>query len=234
MYLGKTVSLILPTYNEKDSIREVIETFEKLDIFDEIIVINNNAAQGTSEEVAPTTAIEIIETIQGYGAANLRGIREAKSELIAICEPDATFLETDIFKMLEYARDFDVVYGSRTMNDLIWEGANMGWFLRVGNWAVAKLMMVLFGSCSLTDVGCTYRLFNRKVADHVIENCKITANFFSPEMMISTITAGFKNVQIPVNYKSRIGVSSATGNQWVAFKLGMQMIKLIICKRLTL
>ena len=234
MFLGKTVSLILPTYNEKDSIRDVIENFEKLGIIDEIIVINNNAAEGTSEEVAPTSAIEIIETTQGYGAANLRGIREAKGDLIAICEPDDTFLETDLFKMLEYSRDFDVVYGSRTMNDLIWEGANMGWFLRVGNWAVAKLMMVLYGSCSLTDVGCTFRLFNRKVAEHVIDHCHITANFFSPEMMISTIQAGFKNVQIPVNYKSRVGVSSATGNQWVAFKLGLQMIRLILCKRIGL
>ena len=234
MFLGKKLSLILPTYNEKDSIREVIENFEKLEVFDEIIVINNNATEGTSEEVASTSAIEIIETNQGYGAANLRGIREATGDLVAICEPDATFLELDIYKFLEYSRDFDVVYGSRTMNDLIWEGANMGWFLRFGNWAVAKLMMVLNGSCSLTDVGCTYRLFNRKVADHVIENCHIKANFFSPEMMISTIQAGFKNVQIPVNYKSRVGVSSATGNLWVAFKLGLKMIQLILTKRIGL
>lgn len=234
MFLGKTVSLILPTYNEKDSIRDVIQNFEKLGIIDEIIVINNNAAEGTSEEVAPTSAIEIIETMQGYGAANLRGIREATGDLIVICEPDDTFLETDLFKMLEYSRDFDVVYGSRTMNDLIWDGANMGWFLRFGNWAVAKLMMVLYDACSLTDVGCTFRLFNRKVAEHVIDHCHITANFFSPEMMISTIQANFKNVQIPVNYKSRVGVSSATGNHWVAFKLGLQMIRLILCKRIGL
>ena len=232
MYLGQTVSLILPTYNEKDSIREVIQNFEKLGVVDEIIVINNNAAKGTSEEVAQTSAIEILETEQGYGAANLRGIREAKGDLIAICEPDATFVETDLFKFLEYSRDFDVVYGSRTMNDLIWEGANMGWFLRFGNWAVAKLLMVLFGSCSLTDVGCTYRVFNRKVAVHVLENCRIKANFFSPEMMIATIRSKFRNAQIPVNYKSRIGVSSATGNHWVAFKLGLQMIKLILQKRI--
>jgi glycosyltransferase involved in cell wall biosynthesis len=234
MFHGKTVSLILPTYNEKDSIRDVIENFEKLGVIDEIIVINNNAAEGTSEEVVLTSAIEIIETIQGYGAANLRGIREAKGDLIAICEPDDTFLETDLFKMLEYSRDFDIVYGSRTMNDLIWEGANMGWFLRVGNWAVAKLMMVLFGACSLTDVGCTFRLFHRNVAEHVIDHCHITANFFSPEMMIATIRANFKNVQIPINYKSRVGVSSATGNHWVAFKLGLQMIRLILSKRIGL
>jgi len=231
MFLGKTLTLVLPTYNEKDSIKEVIERFEALGVVDEILVINNNAAKGTSEEVAPTSAREVLETLQGYGAANLRGIKEAKGDLIAICEPDATFLETDLFKLLEYSRDFDVVYGSRTMNDMIWEGANMGWFLRVGNWAVAKLMMVLYGSCSLTDVGCTYRLMHRNVAEHVLATCVITKNFFSPEMMISTISGGFKNVQIPVNYKDRVGVSSATGNHWVAFKLGLRMILLIVQKR---
>lgn len=212
----------------------MIEAFEALEVLDEIIVINNNAAEGTSEEVAPTSAIEVIEHEQGYGAANLRGIREATGDLIVICEPDATFVEGDIFKLLEYTRNFDVVFGSRTMNDMIWDGANMGWFLRFGNWAVAKMMMVLYNSNPLTDVGCTYRAFNREVASHVLEHCQIKANFFSPEMMINTITGGFKVVQIPVNYKDRVGVSSATGDLWVAFKLGVQMILLILKKRLGL
>ena len=45
-----------------------------------------------------------------------------------VCEPDDTFVEEDIYKLLAYSDSFDVVYGSRTMNDMIWDGANMGWF----------------------------------------------------------------------------------------------------------
>lgn len=215
MYHGQSVSLILPTYNEKDSIREVINNFAALGVCDEIIVINNNAKEGTSQEVSGTAAREVLETDQGYGAAIMRGLKEARGELVVVCEPDGTFLERDIFKLLEYSRDFNVVYGSRTLNDLIWDGANMGWFLRFGNWSVAKLMEVLYGSISLSDVSCTYRLMNRRTLD----------------LVLATIRSGLKNVQIPLNYKERVGVSSVTGNHFVAFKLGLRMIWLIVSQR---
>ena len=61
---------------------------------------------------------------------------------MVVFEPDATFLAHDIYKMLAYADDFEVVYGSRTVKELIWQGANMGLFLKWGNYAVAKLMEV--------------------------------------------------------------------------------------------
>ena len=77
MWNGKTLSVVLPTYNEKDSIADVIDGSRRSAIVDEIIVVNNNAAAGTSEEVAKTGAREVIETTQGYGAAIKRGLREA-------------------------------------------------------------------------------------------------------------------------------------------------------------
>lgn len=233
MYHSKKVTVILPTYNEKDSIKQVIEEFEALDYVDEVIVINNNAAIGTSEEVAATNAMEIVETVQGYGAAIMRGLRESDADLVVVCEPDGTFLARDIGKLLEYSADFDVVYGSRTMNDMIWEGANMGWFLRVGNWAVAKLMEVLFNTCSLSDVGCTYRLLDKNAKNLVLEQCYVRGEYFGPEMMIATIKAKLKIVQIPVNYKERVGESSVTGSMRKAFILGTKMILLIIKKRFT-
>ena len=234
MFNGKTVSLILPTYNEKDSIQGVIREFEALGVIDDIIVINNNAAEGTSEEVAPTSAREVFESTQGYGAAVLRGYRESTSDLTVLCEPDATFEPVDIMKLLEFSRDVDVVYGSRTVNALIWEGANMGYFLKTGNWAVAKLIEVLFLTVSLSDVGCTFRLVNRKAQEIFLKDCSTTANYFSPEMMISTLTNDLKVVQIPVNYKSRIGESMGSGTFWKAFNIGMNMIFLILKKRIAL
>jgi glycosyltransferase involved in cell wall biosynthesis len=163
MYKGKKISLILPTFNEKDSIKKVINEFEKLEIVDEILVINNNASKGTSDEIAKTSAIEIMENEQGYGSAIIRGFKESSGDLIVVCEPDDTFLATDIHKLLSYSEDVDIVYGSRTYKELIWSGANMGWFLRFGNWVVAKLLEVLFNTNTLTDVGCTYRLVHKNV-----------------------------------------------------------------------
>jgi glycosyltransferase involved in cell wall biosynthesis len=54
MWRGRSVSVVLPTYNEKDSIAGVIRGFENLGVVDEIVVVNNNAAPGTSDEVART------------------------------------------------------------------------------------------------------------------------------------------------------------------------------------
>jgi len=233
MFHDKEVSVILPTYNERDSIRKCILDFSTLNIIDEIIVINNNAAPGTSDEVRGTPAVEIVEPEQGYGAAILRGLKEASGELIVVCEPDGTFEPADSFKLLEYCRDFDVVYGSRTMIDLIWEGANMNRFLRWGNWSVAKMMELLFNTCSLTDVGCTFRAMSREVRDHVLRKCNSKGNTFGPAMMIETFLARFKAIQIPLNYRPRVAVSSVTGDPVVAFKLGLRMILLILFRRLT-
>jgi glycosyltransferase involved in cell wall biosynthesis len=228
MWHGRTVSVILPTYNERDSIRQSVEDIEALGVVDEILVINNNAAAGTSEEVARTRAREIHEPRQGYGNAIRRGFKEATGELLIVSEPDGTFLGRDILKLLAYADDFDVVYGSRTARMFIWRGANMGLFLRWGNWAVAKLMEFLFNSTNLTDVGCTMRLIHRKALQEIEPDITIGGSSFGPEMMILTLLHGQKLIQIPVNYLPRVGESSVTGDFWKAFFLGLTMIGLVL------
>jgi accessory gene regulator protein AgrB len=226
--LKPRVSVVLPTYNEKDSIRRVIQDFMNTGVADEVIVINNNAAPGTSEEVAGTGAIEIFEKEQGYGAACQRGLREATGDYIVLCEPDGTFEANDIHKLLAYAPDFDVVFGSRTSQQFVWRGANMGFFLRFGNWAVAKYMELLFNGPNLTDVGCTMRLVKRHVAQELAGQYRIKGSHFGPEMMALTLRQHhYRAVQIPVNYKPRVGVSSVTGDPGTAFWLGVQMIWLI-------
>ena len=231
MYKNKKISLILPTFNEKDSIRKVIHDFEELGIVDEIIVVNNNASAGTSEEVRDTSAVEIFEKVQGYGSAIIRGYKEATGDLILLCEPDDTFIAKDIYKFLSYSEDVDIIYGTRTYKELIWSGANMGWFLRVGNWAVAKLLEILFNTNTLTDVGCTYRLVSKKAIQELLPLFRVKSNFFGPEMMVRSYLKKYKCIQIPVVYKERIGLSSVTGNLKKAFILGTKMIFLIIIIR---
>ena len=84
MWRGKTVSVVLPTYNEKDSIYRSIEDFFETGVVDEVLVINNNAAPGTSEEVARTASREIKEPRQGYGFAIQRGLREAVGDYLVV------------------------------------------------------------------------------------------------------------------------------------------------------
>lgn len=226
------MSVIFPTYNERDSIRGCIEAFFSTGVVDEIVVVNNNAAPGTSEEVAKTNAREVHEPVQGYGAAIRRGFREARGDLLIVSEPDDTFRGRDVLKLLSYSDDFAVVYGSRTVKELIWKGANMGLFLKWGNWSVAKLMEFLFNTTSLTDVGCTMRCIHREALNEIEPFFSVNGSFFGPEMMVLSALHRQKMIQIPVNYTKRVGTSSVTGNKLVAFRLGLEMIALILRYRM--
>jgi glycosyltransferase involved in cell wall biosynthesis len=238
-WLEKRVSVVLPTYNERDSIRGIVVDFARTGVVDEVIVVNNNAAAGTSEEVAaaaadspPGVVREIFEARQGYGSAIQAGLRDAMGDYLVVCEPDATFLPGDLFKLLAYAPEFDVVYGSRTARLFIWRGANMGTFLRWGNWAVAKLMEVLFNSTNLTDVGCTMRLIRREAHEQIADKYTIAGSAFGPEMMLLSLLHRQRIIQIPVNYLPRVGESSVTGDIRKTVPLGLWMIGLILKYRL--
>ncbi len=228
MWHGHTVSVILPTYNERDSIRAVIEGFEQTEHVDEVIVINNNAAPGTAEEVSKTGAIQVFEPLQGYGAAIQRGFREASGDYLFVCEPDGTFEPSDIIKFLAYLDDFDMVVGTRTSREFIWEGANMGFLLKWGNWAVAKMLEFLFNTTLLTDVGCTYRAIKRSSLVRIWNRFEVISSHFGPEMMLHAILNGVRFTEIPVNYKKRVGVSSVTGSKVRAIALGLTMIGMIL------
>lgn len=228
MWHGRGVSVILPTFNERDSIRRSIEEYFETGVVDEVVVVNNNAAPGTSEEIARTRAREVHEPRQGYGYAIRRGLKEAAGDYLIVSEPDGTFLGRDALKLLAYADDFDVVYGSRTARMFIWRGANMGLFLRWGNWAVAKMMELLFNATNLTDVGCTTRLISRGSVDRIEPYFTIGGSAFGPEMMLLTLLSGLKVIQIPVNYLPRVGESAVTGDVRKAFVLGLAMIGLVV------
>jgi glycosyltransferase involved in cell wall biosynthesis len=232
MYNGKTLAVVLPTYNEKDSIADCIRAFERLGFVDEIIVVNNNAARGTSEEVAKTGAREVLEQRQGYGSAIQRGLQETDAHLVAICEPDGTFVPADLTKLLAYSGECDFVIGSRTVSTFIWEGANMGWFLQLGNWAVAKLIEVLFNTTSMSDVGCTFRVLSRDVIKDLQPSFRSHGSAFGLEMLLIAVVQRVKVVQIPVNYLPRVGHSSVTGHFGEAMRLGLQMIRMVLAARL--
>lgn len=232
MWLDKRVSVVLMTYAEKDSIRSVIEGFFDTGLVDEVVVINNNAQEGTWEEVEATRAIQVSEERQGYGWATRRGLQESTGDIVVLCEPDGTFAPEDIKKLLSYSPDVDAVFGSRTHFSLLWHGANMGFLLRWGNRVVAKLVQVLFGTNHLSDVGCSYRLLSRDLIDRLIPQLRIGGSQLGPELMIRTIASGAHFVEIPVNYLPRVGRSSVTGDLSKALVLGLQMVVLILGLRL--
>ncbi len=231
MWDGKTVSVVLMTYAERASIRAVIESFFATGLVDEVVVVDNNAEPGTTEEVARTRARIVREPRQGYGHATRRGLLEASGELIVVAEPDGTFIAHDILKLLVYSGECDVVFGTRTTRDLIWDGANMERFLRWGNWAVAKLIEGLFNTNHLSDVGCTYRLLRAETAKAVAEAMTVGGSHAGAEVMLLAIQSGARIVEVPVNYLPRVGTSSVTGNRLRAGVVGLRMIELVVKAR---
>ena len=62
----------------------------------------------------------------------------------------------------------------------------------------------------------------------ILKKSKVVSNFFGPEMMLISILLNLKIIQIPINYRERVGISSVTGSFKKAFILGIQMILLIL------
>ena len=75
---------------------------------------------------APPAPASSTEAAQGYGHALRRGLREATGDLVILAEPDGTFVGRDVLKLLAYADDFDMVCGTRTTRELIWDAGEHG------------------------------------------------------------------------------------------------------------
>lgn len=236
MYLGKKVSVVLPVYNERENIARAIHDFIHHPAVDEVIAVDNNSTDGSDAEIKKTSAKYVREGVQGYGAALRRGMQEATGDLIVTVEPDGTFRASDLDRLLVYSLEYDVVLGTRTSRHAVWSqgepGVNMDFALRMGNWAVAKLLEYLFNGPSLTDVGCTYKLIHRRAYEQIRPSFTVQGNWFSPEYIIRTLEHKLAVVEIPVRYGARIGTSKITGRRSCAILLGVRMILFILTERI--
>lgn len=228
MFGGQTVSVVLPAYNEEQNVGRAIEEFLAHPAVDEVVAVDNNSTDGTKAAIQSTRAVYALETRQGFGHALMRGMAVAKGDLVVLSEPDGTFLTSDLDKLLLYSRHFDVVFGTRTSKTCIWSGANMPWLLRMGNWFVAKFLEYLHNGPSLTDVGCTYRLLKRSVVSASLPRLTVGASHFNVEVMIHAIRTGFACVEIPMQYRPRVGTSKITGSMRRAVWVGLRMIALTL------
>ena len=209
MYEGKSVSVAIATYRERKSIRKTIDSFFKTGFVDEVVVVNNNAEAGTDNEVKKTKAKLLYEKKQGYGYAFMRAIKESRGDYVVVCEPDGTFLASDLERMLVYARDFDVVIGSRTSQIGSLSGEGMGIIRKFANVIEAKTIEVLFNSVALTDVGCAYKLFKRKSLAKIMPKWRMQKTpLFNTELILLTVSQKLKFVEIPITYNKRVGKSS--------------------------
>ncbi len=232
MYRNQKVSVVLPAYNEEGCIRDTIEGFFAQPEVDEVVAVDNASSDATAAEIKRTRARYVLEPERGYGSALQRGMREATGDIIVTADSDGTYAPSDIHKLLAYSDDFDAVFSTRTSRTLISPGAFMPRPVRMGNWAVAKMLSFLFDGPSFTEVGCTFKLLKRHTYEAIKNDLTVKGLHFSPEVMIRVIQHGLRSVEVPVRYLPRVGVSKGTGNIPRSAKVGFMMSVMIWKERI--
>lgn len=214
MWHKKKVAVVLPTYKEKKSIRSAIESFDSTSFVDEIIVVDNNAEEGTIDEVKKTRAKLFFEKKQGYGHAIRKGLKSVDSDLIIVAEPDGSFDGKDVVKLLAYSDDFEMVFGSRTHVSLTHKGSDMTLYKRLGDVLLGRIITWLFLGPPLTDVGCTLRITNKKAWKKIESECQSKDGIFATEWLAVAAKNNINFIEIPINYKARVGKSLFVSNQF--------------------
>jgi len=229
------VSVVIPTYNEAESIAAVIRDFR--DRADEIVVMDNASPDGTAAIARELGAVVHSRPLRGYGDALKQGMDAASGDILVLIEADATFRAKDVGKFLEYLKDADMVVGTRTTRQMIEQGANMDGLLRWGNLLFGKIVEALWWEFEprYTDVGCTYRAIWRDAYVRIRSYLTAHDASFSPEMMIEMMRAKGRVIEIPVSYyRRRGGRSKYSSSRWQNLRSAIKMLRLIFKKRLNL
>ncbi|MCR9247133.1 MAG: glycosyltransferase family 2 protein [bacterium] len=211
MFRNRSVSLVIPAYNEEETIARVVEEFREQPDLDEIVVVDNNCKDRTAELAAAAGARVVREERPGYGSALLAGMTAANGDILVLTEADGSFRARDVEKMLVYLDDAGMVMGTRTTRQMVQQGANMRSLLRWGNVFMAKYLQLLWlrpAEPRFTDVGCTFRALTRETFDKIRPRLTQTGPAFSPEMMCAALQERCRIIEIPVTYSPRVGGES--------------------------
>jgi NDP-sugar pyrophosphorylase family protein len=232
---GRRVSVVIPAYNEAASIGHVVRDFRPL--VDEVVVMDNQSADGTAEIARREGAVVHSRPLRGYGDACRQGMDAATGDMLVLVEADGTFKAKDLGKLLEYLKDADMVIGTRTTRQMVEQGANMDGLLRWGNVVVGKLVEALWWGMEprFTDVGCTYRAIWRDAYAKIRPYLTRDDAAFSPEMMIEMLRVEGRVIEVPVSYYARRGGESKhSSSRWHSVRTGLRMLRLILQKRLNM
>mgnify|MGYP005996706163 CR=1 FL=1 len=210
--MNQLIKVIIPAYNEEESIANVIKDIP--DIVDEIIVISNNSTDNTVENAKNAGATVLKEKRKGYGYACLKGM-EYISNLDPTLHPDIiVFLDGDYSDYPEQLTEIvapiinnniDFVIGSRVKR--LRESGSMTPQQVFGNWLATFLMKLLFRA-KFTDLGPFRAIkYDKLLALHMEDK----TYGWTVEMQLKALKQKLSYVEIPMKYRNRIGVSKVSG-----------------------
>ncbi|MBZ0253392.1 MAG: glycosyltransferase family 2 protein [Candidatus Methylomirabilis sp.] len=235
MWKGNKVSVVIPAYNEEETIAAVVGAFKKNEYVDEVLVVNNNSKDRTDEEARSAGARVVLETNPGYGNALRRGMEDAEGEIMVLTEADGSFSAGDVVKFLAYIEDAGMVIGTRTTRQMLGQGARMNFIIRLANIGVAKLFELFWfftNETRFSDVGCTYRALWKSTYRQIRAGLTATGPEFSPEMMAEVIRCRIKVIEIPVRYGPRLGGESQhSGTYFKLTRTALKMLRVLVRKK---
>ena len=218
------ISVVMPVYNEKDTILEIIRRVQAVPIEKEIIVVDDCSTDGTRELLGKLSGpgIQVVshDRNRGKGAALRTGFRKASHDIIIIQDADLEYDPKDYPRLLEpiLSGNADVVYGSRFLG-----GPHRVFYFRhyVGN-QIVTLLSNIFSDLNLSDMETGYKVFARRV----FEGITIESNRFGfePEITAKVARKGYRVYEVPVSYHGR----SYTEGKKITWKDGIKALFTII------
>lgn len=210
------LSVVIPVYNERSTIEQVLERVQAVDISKEIVIVDDDSTDGTreflgdlsraSENPPPKVQLDrsnikvfFQEKNQGKGAALRRGFEEASGEVIVIQDADLEYDPEDYHALLDpIERGLgDVVYGSRFLGG---PHRVLYFWHSLGNTFLTTLSNV-FTNLNLTDVWTCYKLFKKEVLQEI--SLKEDRFGFEPEITAKIAKGSWRVYEVPISYWGR-------------------------------
>ncbi len=204
----KKLSIIMPCYNEKDTIRDIVKKVKsvELPLEREIVIIDDYSTDGTRDilkkemENDPEIKIVYHEKNKGKGAALRTGFQNCTGDIVIIQDADLEYDPNEYPKLLQPILDevADVVYGSR----FIGEGAHrvLYFWHSVGN-KFLTLISNMFTNLNLTDMETCYKVFKKEIIDKIdIEEDRFG---FEPEVTAKVAALNVRIYEVGISYYGR-------------------------------
>jgi hypothetical protein len=224
--LVKSLSVILPAFNEEGNIRAVVQdayrNIRKIAPIFEIIVVNDGSKDGTGdicdrlvEEFSEVRAVHHPQN-RGYGAALKSGIESARYDLIFFTDADGQFDLKEVATLLEDTDAYDIVAGYRARRQDPPHRLLFAW-----GWNI--LVRLVLG-IRIRDIDCAFKVFNRRVFDKV--QIQSVGAMVNTEIFAQIFRCGMTVKEVPVSHFPRRQGKSTGGNVAVIIKAFRELIRM--------
>ena len=221
------IKVIIPAYNEEESIASVIQDIPS--VVDEIIVISNNSTDATEERAQNAGATVLKELRKGYGYACLKGMEyisrqskglEKKPDIIVFLDGDYSDYPEQLIELIApiEKQDIDFVIGARVKR--LREEGSMTPQQIFGNW-LATFLMKLFFKANFTDLGPFRAIKYDKLLGLKMED---KTYGWTVEMQLKALKQKLSYTEIPMKYRNRIGVSKVSGTVKGSVMAGIKIL----------